>query len=223
MQANTMQDSAEAAVNSSNDFLPTSQFVPATTPQGILNQLKNQPLGDFDNFNQPVASLKQSRPSIGYDPSRDIGNQPIATVPAQQVKQAHNQVQAQINRSPTSSTAQSSNAQPSNVQQAQAAANVAGELNQNITAGATQTTDNAPAVSAAHNLANQTTQQAANQAPDQITDIRVNDTINPDDYLPAYQQQAAAPKAATAQPVHVRRKKIRSNSWSIVYCAVIQV
>lgn len=201
------QTNTAANVNRADDSLPPSEFVPATTPQGILNQLKNQPLGDFDNFNQPVASLKQSRPSIGYDPSRDIGNQPIATVPAQQVKQAHNQVQAQINRSPTSSTAQSSNAQPSNVQQAQAAANVAGELNQNITAGATQTTDNAPAVSAAHNLANQTTQQAANQAPDQITDIRVNDTINPDDYLPAYQQQAAAPKAATAQPVHVRRKK----------------
>lgn len=202
MQANTMQDSAKTDADSSNDFLPTSQFVPATTPQGILNQLKNQPLGDFDNFNQPVASLKQSRPSIGYDPSRDIGNQPIATVPAQQVKQAHNQVQAQIKRSPAPSTAQ-----PSNVQQAQAAAKVAGELNQNITAGATQTTDNAPAVSAAHNLANQTTQQAANQSPDQITDIGINDVINPDDYLPTYQQQATAQQATTTQPMHVRRKK----------------
>lgn len=192
------QTNTAANVNRADDSLPPSEFVPATTPQGILNQLQNLPLGDFNNFNQPVASLKQSRPSIGYDSSRDIGNQPIATASAQQVKQAHNQVQAQINRSPTPSTAQ-----PSNVQQAQAAAKVAGELNQNITAGATNTTDNAPAVSEAQNRTNQTTQQAASQA----TNIGVDDTIDPDDYLPAYQQQAAAPKATTTQPMHVRRKK----------------
>ena len=202
------QTNTAANVNRADDSLPPSEFVPATTPQGILNQLQNPPLGDFNNFSQPVASLAQSRPTIGYDPSLNNHNnshgsdgsdsQLAATASTQTIKQAHQQVQTQIQNDTTTP-----NAQMSNAQQAQAATKVADELQQDITAGATNTTDNAPAVSEAQNRTNQTTQQAASQA----TNIGVDDTIDPDDYLPAYQQQAAAPQTASAQPVAVRRKK----------------
>lgn len=144
----------------------------------IGQQLDNQRLTDYNNFNQPVATLKQNQPSIGYSKALDQATpQSIAK---------------QITSSPAPVTAVNS--------QAQAQAQVTNQLkteNDNV-AAINQ------AVTAQTNIANQNVgnQNLANQT----NDIQTTDAINPNDYLPAYQQQATvttAPQAnstVTAEP-----------------------
>ncbi len=108
----------------------------------ISQQIANQTLTpDFNNFNQPTATLKQHQPSVGYNPT--IAKAAPAPTPSQSADQ--NQRQAQV------------------VEQL----NTENDISKN------------PAV---------TQQNAATQTDN----IDVNATINPNDYLPAYQQQVVS-------------------------------
>lgn len=118
----------------------------------ISQQIANQTLTpDFDNFNQPVATLKQNQPSVGYNPTiGSVDNTASVNKPATTL--AQNQVQ----------------------NQAQNQAQVLEQLDSE------------------NNISKNDTQIAQQNAANQTDNIDVDATINPNDYLPEYQQQTAS-------------------------------
>lgn len=110
----------------------------------ISQQIANRTLTpDFNNFNQPVATLKQNQPSVGYN--AEIAEPSNAPVPAPASNQSLAQKQAQVIE----------------------------QLNED------------------NNVPQDTPQNAQQNAANQTENIDVNATINPNDYLPEYQQQTA--------------------------------
>ena len=147
----------------------------------IAQQLNNQTLTEFDNFNQPTATLTQHQPTLGYDKTLELAASP--------------------NKTPNPTT------KPQ--QQAQV-------IDQLTTQNQTTATLNNQ-VSPSSNQANQT------------ADIDANDTINPNDYLPEYQQQTTATTApqtnttVTADPQGVvarLKNKLLSRGEGINYIDV---
>lgn len=125
----------------------------------ISQQLANQTLTpDFNNFNQPVATLKQNQPTVGFNAS-------IA-----------NNAQAVDNSTKPLDPDKAINSQKA-LQQAQVVE---------------QLTTDKPTIQADPELAKQ-------NATHQTDDINVTDSINPNDYLPEYQQQTASVSAPQAQ------------------------
>lgn len=140
-------DKATTSTNTRNDqtSAPYQYQVPNRPLQEhITEQINNQTLADgYDNFNQPAATLKSSKPTIGY--SATIDND--------------------ANLPPTATSEPAINSQ--------AATQVTEQLTQDNPVNA------ANPVTAQQNAANQT------------NDIDENATINPNDYLPEYQQSTA--------------------------------
>lgn len=164
--AATAQDSITTDANTAQPYL--YQLNQQRVEDKIGQQLDNQTLADFNNFNQPVATLKQNQPSIGYSKALDqatpqsVANQINNSKPAPMAT-ANTQAQAQVTEQLT--------AEKHNFD----------AINQKV--------------SEQTNLSNQ---NIANQNPsnqgvaDDASNIKSTDTINPNDYLPAYQQQTAA-------------------------------
>lgn len=175
--AATAQDSITTDANTAQPYL--YQFNQQRVEDKIGQQLDNQTLADFNNFNQPVATLKQNQPSVGYSKALDqatpqsVANQINNSKPATVNTQAQAQITEQL-------TTEKQNFDAIN-QKVSEQTNLS---NQNI---------------ANQNLSNQ---GVANDA----SNIKSTDTINPNDYLPAYQQQTTAlttPQAnstVTAEP-----------------------
>lgn len=161
--AATAQDSIITDANTAQPYL--YQLNQQRVEDKIGQQLNNQTLADFNNFNQPVATLKQNQPSVGYSKALDqatpqsIANQINNSKPAPVNTQSQAQVTEQL-------TAEKQNFDAMN-QKVSEQTNLS---NQNI---------------ANQNLSNQ---GVANDA----SNIKSTDTINPNDYLPAYQQQTTA-------------------------------
>lgn len=161
--AATAQDSITTDANTAQPYL--YQLNQQRVEDKIGQQLDNQTLADFNNFNQPVATLKQNQPSVGYSKALDqatpqsIANQINNSKPAPVNTQSQAQVTEQL-------TAEKQNFDAIN-QKVSEQTNLS---NQNI---------------ANQNLSNQ---GVANDA----SNIKSTDTINPNDYLPAYQQQTTA-------------------------------
>lgn len=159
-----------ANIDNNDNTEPYRYQLPSQTnaTDHIKQQLDNRTLTDYNNFNQPVATLKRNEPSVGYnasieakaDPSQLLlpvptdTAQPAALTATQQQKQQ--QVLAQLN-----------------------AENQAQDF------------DTAPKASLDPN-APTTTVSAQQNAANQTDNIDVNATINPEDYLPAYQKSTAA-------------------------------
>lgn len=137
----------------------------------IGQQLDNQTLTDYNNFNQPVATLKHNQPSVGYSRALD-----------QATPQS---VAKQIN---TTNPVATATFNPQTQQQAKA----------QVTEQLKTENDNVDAISKTVNVQTNVANQTDN--------IKDTDTINPNDYLPAYQQQTTAmttPQAnstVTAEP-----------------------
>ncbi|MDI4509087.1 hypothetical protein E6P75_02525 [Moraxella osloensis] len=178
--AATAQDSITTDANTAQPYL--YQLNQQRVEDKIGQQLDNQTLADFNNFNQPVATLKQNQPSVGYSKALDqttpqsVANQINNSKPAPRAT-VNTQAQAQITEQ---LTAEKQNFDAIN-QKVSEQTNLS---NQNI---------------ANQNLSSQ---GVANDAGN----IKSTDTINPNDYLPAYQQQTTAlttPQAnstVTAEP-----------------------
>ncbi|MFP6813563.1 MAG: hypothetical protein VB956_09625, partial [Moraxella sp.] len=183
--AATGQDSITTDANTAQPYL--YQLNQQRVEDKIGQQLDNQTLADFNNFNQPVATLKQNQPSVGYSKALDqttpqsVANQINNSKPAPRAT-VNTQAQAQITEQLTT---EKQNFDAIN-QKVSEQTNLS---NQNI---------------ANQNIANQnvSNQGVANDA----SNIKSTDTINPNDYLPAYQQQTTAlttPQAnstVTAEP-----------------------
>lgn len=183
--AATAQDSITTDANTAQPYL--YQLNQQRVEDKIGQQLDNQTLADFNNFNQPVATLKQNQPSVGYSKALDqatpqsVANQINNSKPAPMATM-NTQAQAQITEQLTT---EKQNFDAIN-QKVSEQTNLS---NQNI---------------ANQNIANQnlTSQGVAND----VSNIKSTDTINPNDYLPAYQQQTTAlttPQAnstVTAEP-----------------------
>ena len=161
--AATAQDSITTDANTAQPYL--YQLNQQRVEDKIGQQLDNQTLADFNNFNQPVATLKQNQPSVGYSKALDqatpqsVANQINNSKPATVNTQAQAQITEQL-------TTEKQNFDAIN-QKVSEQTNLS---NQNI---------------ANQNLSNQ---GVANDA----SNIKSTDTINPNDYLPAYQQQTTA-------------------------------
>ena len=174
--AATAQDSITTDANTAQPYM--YQLNQQRVEDKIGQQLDNQTLADFNNFNQPVATLKQNQPSVGYSKALDqttpqsvanqINNSKPASVNTQSQSQSQSQAQAQITEQLTT---EKQNFDAIN-QKVREQTNLS---NQNI---------------ANQNVANQnlSNQGVANDA----SNIKSTDTINPNDYLPAYQQQTTA-------------------------------
>ncbi|PAL16416.1 hypothetical protein B8W92_04330 [Moraxella osloensis] len=169
--AATAQDSITTDANTAQPYL--YQLNQQRVEDKIGQQLDNQTLADFNNFNQPVATLKQNQPSVGYSKALDqatpqsVANQINNSKPAPMATM-NTQAQAQITEQLTT---EKQNFDAIN-QKVSEQTNLS---NQNI---------------ANQNVANQnvSNQGVANDA----SNIKSTDTINPNDYLPAYQQQTTA-------------------------------
>lgn len=176
----TAQDSITTDANTAQPYL--YQLNQQRVEDKIGQQLDNQTLADFNNFNQPVATLKQNQPSVGYSKALDqatpqsVANQINNSKPAPRAT-VNTQAQAQITEQLTT--------EKQNVD----------AINQKVSEQTNLSNQNI----ANQNLSNQS---VANDA----SNIKSTDTINPNDYLPAYQQQTAAlttPQAnstVTAEP-----------------------
>nr|WP_224054079.1 POTRA domain-containing protein [Moraxella osloensis] len=170
--AATGQDSITTDANTAQPYL--YQLNQQRVEDKIGQQLDNQTLADFNNFNQPVATLKQNQPSVGYSKALDqttpqsVANQINNSKPASVNTQSQSQAQAQITEQLTT---EKQNFDAIN-QKVSEQTNLS---NQNI---------------ANQNIANQnlSNQGVVNDA----SNIKSTDTINPNDYLPAYQQQTSA-------------------------------
>ena len=102
--AATGQDSITTDANSAQPYL--YQLNQQRVEDKIGQQLGNQTLADFNNFNQPVATLKQNQPSVGYSKALDqatpqsvanqINNSKPASVNTQSQSHAQAQSQAQV-------------------------------------------------------------------------------------------------------------------------------
>ncbi|MWL55336.1 hypothetical protein, partial [Escherichia coli] len=97
--AATGQDSITTDANTAQPYL--YQLNQQRVEDKIGQQLDNQTLADFNNFNQPVATLKQNQPSVGYSKALDqatpqsVANQINNSKPAPMATM-NTQAQAQI-------------------------------------------------------------------------------------------------------------------------------
>lgn len=190
----TTNSEAQTTANDSKRTTATQNTIPAATEQGSITtdantaqpylyqlnqqrvedkigqQLDNQTLADFNNFNQPVATLKQNQPSVGYSKALD------QATPQSVANQINNSKPASVN---TQSQAQVTEQLTTEKQNFDA-------INQKVSEQTNLSNQNI----ANQNIANQnlSNQGVANDA----SNIKSTDTINPNDYLPAYQQQTAA-------------------------------
>ncbi|MFN3563939.1 MAG: hypothetical protein ACK4V8_05775, partial [Moraxella osloensis] len=175
------QDSITTDANTAQPYM--YQLNQQRVEDKIGQQLDNQTLADFNNFNQPVATLKQNQPSVGYSKALD------QTTPQSVANQINNSKPASVN---TQSQAQ---AQAQVTEQLTTEKQNFDAINQKVSEQTNLSNQNI----ANQNLSNQ---GVANDA----SNIKSTDTINPNDYLPAYQQQTAAlitPQAnstVTAEP-----------------------
>lgn len=165
--AATAQDSITTDVNTDQPYL--YQLNQQRVEDKIGQQLDNQTLADFNNFNQPVATLKQNQPSVGYSKALD------QTTPQSVANQINNSKPASLN------TQSQSQAQTQITEQLTTEKQNFDAINQKVSEQTNLSNQNI----ANQNLSNQ---GIANDA----SNIKSTDTINPNDYLPAYQQQTAA-------------------------------
>lgn len=177
-QASAQTSTANAVANDNATNIPNadeqaSNQQPANSPkQPYQYPLPNQPIADhisqqianqtltpdFDNFNQPVATLKQNQPSVGFN--AEIANNTIADNGVENPPATLNPANA------------------INSEQAIRQAQVSNQLAEENPTSQTDTPQN---------------QQLAEQnAANQTDNIDVNATIDPEDYLPEYQQQTAS-------------------------------
>ena len=184
--AATGQDSITTDANTAQPYL--YQLNQQRVEDKIGQQLDNQTLADFNNFNQPVATLKQNQPSVGYSKALD------QTTPQSVANQINNSKPASVN------TQSQSQAQARITEQLTTEKQNFDAINQKVSEQTNLSNQNI----ANQNVANQnvSNQGVANDA----SNIKSTDTINPNDYLPAYQQQTTAlttPQAnstVTAEP-----------------------
>ncbi|HCC65807.1 MAG TPA: hypothetical protein DEP59_02240, partial [Moraxella sp.] len=163
--AATAQDSITTDANTAQPYM--YQLNQQRVEDKIGQQLDNQTLADFNNFNQPVATLKQNQPSVGYSKALD------QTTPQSVANQVNNSKPASVNTQ-SQSQAQVTEQLTTEKQNFDA-------INQKVSEQTNLSNQNI----ANQNLSNQ---GVANDA----SNIKSTDTINPNDYLPAYQQQTAA-------------------------------
>ena len=147
----------------------------------IGQQLDNQRLTDFNNFNQPIATLKQNQPSVGYSKALD---QATPQSIAKQINTTKPAAVATVN-----AQAQTQNAQAQVTDQLKTESDNVAAINQTVTAQTNIVNQN---------LANQN--KANQNLANQTDDIQATDAINPNDYLPAYQQQATATNTPQVNP-----------------------
>ncbi len=159
----TAQDSITTDANTAQPYL--YKLNQQRVEDKIGQQLDNQTLADFNNFNQPVATLKQNQPSVGYSKALD------QATPQSVANQINNSKPASVN---TQSQAQVTEQLTTEKQNFDA-------INQKVSEQTNLSNQNI----ANQNLSNQ---GVANDA----SNIKSTDTINPNDYLPAYQQQTTA-------------------------------
>ena len=164
------QDSITTDANTAQPYL--YQLNQQRVEDKIGQQLDNQTLAEFNNFNQPVATLKQNQPSVGYSKALD------QTTPQSVANQINNSKPASVNTQ-SQSQAQVTEQLTTEKQNFDA-------INQKVSEQTNLSNQNI----ANQNVANQnvSNQGVANDA----SNIKSTDTINPNDYLPAYQQQTAA-------------------------------
>jgi len=165
--APTAQDSITTDANTAQPYL--YQLNQQRVEDKIGQQLDNQTLADFNNFNQPVATLKQNQPSVGYSKALD------QTTPQSVANQINNSKPASLN------TQSQSQAQTQITEQLTTEKQNFDAINQKVSEQTNLSNQNI----ANQNLSNQ---GVANDA----SNIKSTDTINPNDYLPAYQQQTTA-------------------------------
>lgn len=178
--AATGQDSITTDTNTAQPYL--YQLNQQRVEDKIGQQLDNQTLADFNNFNQPVATLKQNQPSVGYSKALD------QATPQSVANQINNSKPAPMATMNTQAQAQITEQLTNEKQNFDA-------INQKVSEQTNLSNQN---------IANQnlSSQGVANDAGN----IKSTDTINPNDYLPAYQQQTTAlttPQAnstVTAEP-----------------------
>lgn len=178
--AATGQDSITTDANTAQPYL--YQLNQQRVEDKIGQQLDNQTLADFNNFNQPVATLKQNQPSVGYSKALD------QATPQSVANQINNSKPAPMATMNTQAQAQITEQLTNEKQNFDA-------INQKVSEQTNLSNQN---------IANQnlSSQGVANDAGN----IKSTDTINPNDYLPAYQQQTTAlttPQAnstVTAEP-----------------------
>lgn len=161
--AATEQDSITTDANTAQPYL--YQLNQQRVEDKIGQQLDNQTLADFNNFNQPVATLKQNQPSVGYSKALD------QATPQSVANQINNSKPAPVNTKAQAQVTEQLTAEKQNFD----------AINQKVSEQTNLSNQNI----ANQNLSNQ---GVANDA----SNIKSTDTINPNDYLPAYQQQTAA-------------------------------
>ena len=161
--AATAQDSVTTDTNTAQPYL--YQLNQQRVEDKIGQQLDNQTLADFNNFNQPVATLKQNQPSVGYSKALD------QTTPQSVANQINNSKPAPVNTQSQAQVTEQLTAEKQNFD----------AINQKVSEQTNLSNQNI----ANQNLSNQ---GVANNA----SNIKSTDTINPNDYLPAYQQQTTA-------------------------------
>lgn len=161
--AATAQDSITTDANTAQPYL--YQLNQQRVEDKIGQQLDNQTLADFNNFNQPVATLKQNQPSVGYSKALD------QATPQSVANQINNSKPASVNTQAQAQVTEQLTTEKQNVD----------AINQKVSEQTNLSNQN---------IANQnpSNQGVANDA----SNIKSTDTINPNDYLPAYQQQTAA-------------------------------
>ncbi len=164
--AATAQDSITTDANTAQPYL--YQLNQQRVEDKIGQQLDNQTLADFNNFNQPVATLKQNQPSVGYSKALD------QATPQSVANQINNSKPAPMATMNTQAQAQITEQLTNEKQNFDA-------INQKVSEQTNLSNQN---------IANQnlSSQGVANDAGN----IKSTDTINPNDYLPAYQQQTTA-------------------------------
>lgn len=162
----TAQDSITTDANTAQPYL--YQLNQQRVEDKIGQQLDNQTLADFNNFNQPVATLKQNQPSVGYSKALD------QATPQSVANQINNSKPAPMATMNTQAQAQITEQLTNEKQNFDA-------INQKVSEQTNLSNQN---------IANQnlSSQGVANDAGN----IKSTDTINPNDYLPAYQQQTTA-------------------------------
>ena len=166
--AATAQDSVTTDTNTAQPYL--YQLNQQRVEDKIGQQLDNQTLADFNNFNQPVATLKQNQPSVGYSKALD------QATPQSVANQINNSKPAPVNTQSQAQVTEQLTAEKQNFD----------AINQKVSEQTNLSNQN----TANQNIANQnvSNQGVANDA----SNIKSTDTINPNDYLPAYQQQTTA-------------------------------
>ncbi|NEM28498.1 hypothetical protein G3V62_23785, partial [Escherichia coli] len=121
-------------------------------------------------FNQPVATLKQNQPSVGYSKALD------QATPQSVANQINNSKPAPVNTQSQAQVTEQLTAEKQNFD----------AINQKVSEQTNLSNQNI----ANQNIANQ---NLTNQGvADDASNIKSTDTINPNDYLPAYQQQTTA-------------------------------